>query len=847
MNNRKACVYESARRKAARIFALSLATMTLMVAHGATYEWIGAAGEVDWSAAASWKNASTSETGILPGDTDDVVFPFVVPDRLEFRITVPSGFAGTISSRKYENSWYAIRCRLEVQPSSEAGDYKLKGDGVYVANESLSEHLATDFSGAIDIPSGVTFTASSDVPAGVEFFGAGTLVVDSAARFAHLGGFTGTIDARGIGSLTSTDLTTFAGHDVLLPATTTIDGTKMMMLGSQLDDWNTADAWAFRGVSRTAAVADGYVANDTIPAVQADGSLLMTDDFAQRQTATLMNRTFTKDDVWQVKFTWTPSHDADAHPLTWDGASFWGQGQWGNMCGAGIVSTGSLADGALPVATGDSACPAGMSGWRSFGYTGAGQQSLGLLGGGAGIGNSDQWTCAMRESDCGINLRKSIEVTMTFVKAHMYITFRQGTVSRTIDNDISTFISKTFKFGFFANSAGSTWQWNKFSDFSGWCYQKSDDDWVANPDYAGSFNDWNLEIQKCQDNGAGSQVTLTGASDCLDAGGRLPLCGAQRNFAGHGSGSSPVDITKRNKFKVHLDWGTSDDLGTGSHGEGIRFMFRDSNANIWGNGVNIWYFTGTYPAWIYYYYGRYSGFTTQMGTSWTQLLAGDIGNLWASNNSSIDLEFVVWGGDTMSVKSVRNDGTVEEGSATFPTPISEYYSGKTTLYPVLLGASAAWLYRETWASNFVGYVWKPTNRIRTFSNLALPAGGSLAVNDAVAVESIGTAGAVTLAAGADSSLSCSDFRLGGVADGGTVVSLSGDVRLGDSLRVEIPKAWKTSRAKACLLDTAGSTAQIPATLDVVYDDGDAVPSRYISVKDGKLLANFAPGLVIFVQ
>ena len=826
----------------ASVAALAAALAFAPDTEGTTYEWAGAAGSVDWSAAASWKNASTSETGTLPGDTDDVVFPFVAPAKLEFSITVPSGFAGTISSRKYSSAEKAIRCRLEVSPSAEAGDYKLTGAGVYVANASLAAHLATDFSGAIDIPAGVTFTASSDVPTDVEFFGPGTLVVDSAARFEHIGGFTGTVDARGIGSLASTDLTTLAGHNVLLPATTTIDGTKMMMLGSQLDDWNTVGAWAFSGVSRTASVASGYVANDTIPAVQADGSLLMTDDFAQRQTATLMNRTFTKDDIWQVKFTWTPSHDSSAHPLNDAASPNWGKGQWGNVCGAGIVSTDRLADGALPVATGNDACPAGMSGWRSFGYTGSSQQNLGLIGNGVGMdtGNS---ACAMREAACGINLRKSIDITMTFVKAHMFITFRQGTISRTIDNDLSSFIPETFKFGFFANSINNLWQWNRFSGFSGWCYQKNDDDWVANPDYTGSFSDWNLQIRKFEPDDSTTKVTLSGAANCLDAGGRLPLCGAQKNFAGHGSGSSPVDITKRNKFTVHLDWVTSL-ASSGWYGEGIRFMFRGSNSNTWTDGVNTWYINGTYPAWIYYYYGKYSGFTTQKGGSASDLLTGNVGNLWASDNSSIDLEFVVWGGDTMSVKSVRNDGTVKEGSATFPSPISEFYSGNTELYPALLGASASGSYQETWASNFLAYVWKPTNRIRTFSNWTLPDGGTLTVDDSVVVESIATAGAVTLAAGADSSLSCSEFRLGGSTGAGAAVSLSGDVRLGDSLRVEVPKAWVNARTTVRLIDTAGSTAQIPSTLSIVYDDGSAVPADCVRVANGKVMLNFARGLVI---
>lgn len=828
------------------VVALAAALAFAPDMEGETYEWVGAAGTVDWSAAASWKNASTSETGTLPGDTDDVVFPFVVPDKLAFRITVPAGFAGTISSRAFASANYAMRCRLEIQPGQGAGDYKLTGAGVYVANASLAAHLAADFSGAIDIPSGVTFTASSDVPAEAEFFGPGTLVVDSAARFAHLGGFTGTVDARGIGSFTSTDLTTLAGHDVLLPATTTMDGTKMMVLGSQLDDWNTAGAWAFQGVSRTDSVASGYVANDTIPAVQADGSLLMTDDFAQRQTATLVNRTFTKDDIWQVKFTWTPSHDSSAHPLNDAASPSWGRSQWGNVCGAGIVSTDSLAaDGALPVATEDGKCPAGMSGWRSFGYAATGTQSLGLIVAGGGMNNSDAWTCAMREADCGINLRKSMEVTMTFVKAHMFITFQQGTVSRTIDKDLSSFIPETFKFGFFANSKGNLWQWNRFSGFSGWCYQKSDDDWVVNPDYAGSFDNWNLQIEKYQTPGnSTTKVTLSGAADCLDAGGRLPLCGAQRDFAGHGSGSHPVDITKRNKFTVHLDWGTSADAG---QGEGIRFSFRGSNANTWNRGVNNWDLNATVPAWIYYYYGKWSGFTTQKGTDAAQLLTGNVGNLWGGGNSSIDLEFVVSGGDTMSVKSVRNDGTVKEGSATFPKQISEFYSGNTALYPALLGASAAWMYLETWASNFLAYVWKPTNRIRTFGNLTIPDGGTLTVDDAVAVESIAAAGTVTLSAGADSSLSCSDFRLRGVPGSGAAVSLSGDVRLGDSLRVEVPKAWRDASGTVCLIDTGDLTAQIPATLSVVYDDGSAVPADCVRVENGKVMLDCARGTVILFR
>jgi len=53
-----------------------------------------------------------------------------------------------------------------------------------------------------------------------------------------------------------------------------------------------------------------------------------------------------------------------------------------------------------------------------------------------------------------------------------------------------------------------------------------------------------------------------------------------------------------------------------------------------------------------------------------------------------------------------------------------------------------------------------------------------------------------------------------------------------------------ARTTVRLIDTAGSTAQIPSTLSIVYDDGSAVPADCVRVANGKVMLNFARGLVI---
>ena len=445
-----------------------------------TFRWLGKSsgesGPIDWSDTTRWTNVTAKVGGVLPGTGDDVIFASTPKFNIEFDVTPPADFAGTIAGEKYNASW-GLMARITVTPAEGAAAYRLTGPCVFVANDSLAAHIDPAFTGCIEIPAGVSFTATADIPDAVDFMGPGDLVLAKASQLQHIAGVTGRIDARPLGSLSASDLSLLEGHVVTLPGSVTLETDRMFGVTEKLDDWNVPGAWgSFHGVSeRNNGLVNGgnYIPTGHGPQVCADGSLLLTDDFLQENSCVMTNRWFEYDDVWCVKYTWQSSQPADSHYRT-SGQNFWTG--WGQYFGGALMRNDPTV---LPQTVNDVSCgPANAVCFRIYGYAG-GTRGVGFHNCGSGTGISDDWTSLLADSTSGLKQGSPVDITVSYRKGNLFTTIEQPGMSRTFRYSALSVIGGTNRcyYGVYGITWEALWQYNRVSNFRGWKLSRNGGQW----------------------------------------------------------------------------------------------------------------------------------------------------------------------------------------------------------------------------------------------------------------------------------------------------------------------------------------------------------------------------------
>jgi len=832
-----------------------------------TFRWCGGdkdlSGKVNpiaWSDATMWKNETTGATDVLPGATDDVYFPVVPTCNVEFDVTPPADFAGTIEGRKYESS-YGLSARVQVTPAQDAAAYRLRGSSTFVANEALAEHLDASFSGCIEIPSGVTFTATAQVPDAVDFIGAGTLVLTKAVQLQHIDGMTGTVDARQIGALQAGDAAFLEGHEVILPASTSLGLSRSLGVREELPDWNVPGAWQMASKSRIGTPSADYTPNESEPVVAADGSLLMTDDFGQMQSATLKNFRFRYSDVWQVKFTWVAEHPEDAHPRSLPPGT-WARGQWGNFSGAFFAPTETIG---LP-ADSDLAthAPPNSYGMRFYNYREANTQGFHYIVDGSGRGVSDSWTCILREWRSGINMTKPVDVTYLCRQGVLYVTIEQEGRSRSFRLTSTPFsLNDSCCFGFYAATGTLVWQRNRFSNFRGWRLSRNAGQWkdVTASTYSLTPDNWALKTQY-KDGDVTSEVS---GAVCLDAEGGLKLLAARNYWKSTAVCQTAVPMNARFRLSYSIIWGARADRG----GEGMRLSLAGSSTPPFADGLTNWDIGSEDTAVSHFYYSNLFGLTDR---SWSTTDASHYpaGALSPKRTGTATVDLYYDGRQSMSVE-YASDGQTCAQTRTFAARQDERYPNG--IYPTFVGASTSWgCYHQTTLKDFKVYQWdaQTVGTPVLGSGLQMAAGttGTVSVDDAVLRSlTLGAGSSVTLApregtaaidlasatvdgnatlnAGTDLTLSCTNVVYRGEASGG--LTATGAVGFGSQLTLTVPYAWRKARAKTVLLDATGATGALPSDVRLVYDTGAAVPEKYIRRAEGLISLEFRSGMFIVVE
>ena len=216
-----------ARRIAVAALFAFCACAAANVALADRFRWIGYGGTtsptytVDWSDAASWTNLTANTGNVCPGDEDAVEFASYPAASVEYDVTPPASFHGTITGVKSSSYGRWFYPRIALADAADA-EYTITGKGRFVASEHLGARIGDEFIGEIEIPNGVTFTIPASITNAVEFVGLGNVVLTDAAQLELVTGMTGTIDASGLNGLSLADLAPLEGHELIPPANMTI-------------------------------------------------------------------------------------------------------------------------------------------------------------------------------------------------------------------------------------------------------------------------------------------------------------------------------------------------------------------------------------------------------------------------------------------------------------------------------------------------------------------------------------------------------------------------------------------------------------------------------------------------
>lgn len=496
------------------LFALAVVAAIMPLATSADgVTWKGAAGAQDWTLGSNWS------TGSAPGANDTALFPSRSNPKYVFSVTPPADFVGTITATNYATGDSAPYNSRHFDVVLELGvvdgaAWMVDGSAALVATDGLAARIATTFSGTIDVRTGETFALPDTLNSSVAVVGAGRAVLASAAQLPQVALFAGEVLLPS-GAVSASAPSAFAAS-----ATELADGQTVSFAESALAYNHTgaipapaADSWSMNGGVWEGTDLGDYTPSAEPPHLDADGSLLLTDDPSQCHAVWYTNRTFRSTDDWGMSFTWTPELPNPSR-VTQAGR---GQTLSGNF---GIVfqrvsdtAVNAARDSNRRTRHADHTWGFFLSTYRD------GQQGV-------------SWTCdgvpgwegtinrrVLEANLGGVKLNKAIDFTVAMVGGKMAVTMVQGENSCTFAWNFKTAATVFCPGGYWVGFTGTSddwgtnatipWSRQRIADFSGWYRDPLDGGWedVSNAGSFSTLSSANYESSsrdKSLDSGAGS-------------------------------------------------------------------------------------------------------------------------------------------------------------------------------------------------------------------------------------------------------------------------------------------------------------------------------------------------------
>ena len=839
--------------------------------------WLGDANtkepvfQVEWSNASLWTNITASVGNVCPGDEDTVEFRSCPPYSTEYDVTPPASFKGVVIGEKSNSGytrWFYPRINISV---AEGFQYKIDGSSTFVASAGLANLLSDTFVGTIEVPSDVEFEIPSSVSNKVKFVGTGTVVPANKAQLLQVTGITGTIDLSKIEDLNAVDLELLAGHSLILPANALFDTDGMSRVCFDIEDWNVSGCWGFDGKhSEIEFPSASYKAYAHYPRVLEDGSLLMTDDFGQRNVAWFKKRTFGYDDIWRIKFSYQAPHPEDAHPMELPNEYKNARIAYGSFFG--MVASASP-DG-IPVqelgSSGSAKMPASSYGIRFYNY--GTKPNVAKVMNGDGSNVSDKYASVILDSRAGISQRTApVDVEVFMNRGVMYISYSQNGNSRSFTVDCANIfkddITKRYTLGFFANTDDGTWQHTKVSNFKGWCLSNDAGQWKEVESCRITPDNWVLNAYS---DGMEEVNKVDPAS--LVENGDYKFLENKVGYLASATGQTRLDPAKKYRIEFDLKWGI-----IANDGQAMNMGFVNTPSVMTNSTIIDYAVTNLYsPAVLtYHYHNDLIGFTEGgSGDKAGKFVGGCVagsGLRWM--NCAAKCAICYDGGNMLagSFVSTTSINSRVDIAAKYAQKFSERYPNG--MYFHCGGANndnPGWkCYLETDICGFKVLEWDaatPTqkwnggirvaeNKTATLSlgnvnmeSVHMEQGSSLKLNAARNGAAVSVSKATV---GSGTSIAAEEgmeVELGGLEMLGNepyVLQIAGDVSFSDSAVVTIPSAWKSSLAPITVMNFTDGAA--PEGLTVVLDNGKVLSSRQVLVSGGVLRVNLHPGTCITIH
>ena len=847
--------------------------------------WQGASFDLnaDWSAEANWNGGVPTGEAVATidysgGNTASVRF---------LGLTPPVDFTGTIKVTYSTSDWDTCFHNMLKLTVLEGATWSVSGNGMLYATEGLSARIASDFTGVIVVPEGISFTVPSGLADAVEFVGDGRLVVSETKRLTHLSGFTGTL--------------VWAGDAVLSPADTTVLQLRKLELANgasltyaerilsanaaiKIKDWNEApEDWTYGGTSGTH---DILQFDTRLAHPNADGSLALVTDPKQIHSAVYTGRKLKIHDNWGVSFRYTPEHPADSAVAKAGWTSEW-SGSFGFFM---LPKMPDVADITYLKPLSSLA-----HGFKIYHYRGG--DIYPYVGWFRGTEVDKKLSQDILNTIQGPNFRQPMDVTMSCQNGLMTVTLRQGekyfAFSRNAKDNQYLFRDITDGF-YLAFGASSDWwsasetthnvPWSKqtISNFRGWYRAREAGRWVQD-----SRSFYPFTTDNCTARRYTAASTYVENGDALETDGSFKVESNGERLGTIIRLSQALDRRNRHLITYDLVYG---DGTSGDNTEYFKFGFTRatdalsswvyrwdaSNNDITKEGWNNY----TYPLTvsIYWYGGRGRCLSTKPTNG-----NGAAETAWSPSfsypkmlkNQTAHTSLVYDGGKSLYYQ-VQSKQHVTDVNFAAKADYSTAGWGNGNNMFFLMSSYNTWGQVDTWLRDFTVKTLSDNQEVylsgevavaegatasfqadalkadsaypaATLGGVSLAAGSTLQVTGSKAViDSVRVSGSgATLAASAATTVGAKVVYEGEAPDEG--LTLSGDVvRAADEMTFTIPEDWRHVKKVITLLNAPA--AALPSSVKIVSETGRGLTARgLVTIADGKVSVDFSRGLAILIR
>lgn len=867
-----------------------------------TNRWTGTAGTVDWNDESKWSSGvpTSDQVVLFDGNKDAAagVVNVAPPDSFTGKIVV----AGSLGREfQYEHSTYACFS------TGENAQWTVAGDGVVIATDGVASRISAEFNGAVSIPGDIVFVPTALMSETVRFIGTGRLDLRSASGDieSSIAGFHGTVmlppvlKVSNVAVLQNAVLETGNGGVISIPEHTLAYGGTV-----EIPNWTTAGAWSFNGTTYAESPFEAHPYDKLPPSVNADGSLKLTDDPAQVHSVIYKGHAFSLAEDWGVEFTYEPSlpTEKDYFGPGTDKTSVFG-GRFGFVLQSiGPECVGTSYGAPLP----------GQTGFSIFHYNDqialyyqGDNNTHYYIPANQGLGGLSFKKAVRIKVSCVGN-----ELIVTFIQEGKSFSFRKSLKALQTGAYYIGFTGATDSNGGTSLEGKNIyWVRERVCDFKGWYHSRSAGGWqevASSSDYS-TFDESTWFLRQI-DLGQNPALTNDGNA-CVSSDGSLVLNGSvgAGSFSGRAISTKSLSRNSRYLLSFDLDYGKS---GT-SRGDGWAFGFcKRPSTNTTFNKYNGSYEFGCSmdAVWDFGAYWQHHAFNqnviasflpdstsgTKRSTSGSLVTVADdrkghydafydpidglqgldvaitVANPAAKSSGSSGCFDYVWPDDLLETyRATKGDG--EAFCVHFRTGSKGSAYQQLTLRNVKVkeladnsGANLASLISVT-ANSAATFRAGPTvsgstTPVVSVGGVALDSGASLNLDletsaallsapaGIVGVGALSVAGGSVLAAGNGVTASLPD-TMTCVGDPASALSVSGKVRFGETLRIVVPRAWKSSHSKIRLLDLS-SASVVGALPDVSVVDENGMPfdSRYeVSVDARGVSIDFQSGLILLFR